>query len=144
MDQRRNHLAHIRQPMGESGTRCSEGSRSNSRDKREGRGNPDERIDEVESLHRLPKAELCDQEGPLPATVHRPNPEWTGRIKLLLLSRRILGLQSDCYPPLRSREDDVHMFVWHLCLQTHAIWTVQRPRNISTMHDGNLRRLSWR
>ena len=83
--------------MGESGTRCSEESRSNGQDEREGRGNLDTPSDEVESLHQLPEAELRDQEGPLPSTVHRPNPGPTGRIKLLLLPQRILGLQSDCY-----------------------------------------------
>ena len=87
-----NYLPHIRQPMGESGTRCSEESRSNGYDERERRGNPDAPTDEVEGLHRLSEAELCDQEGPLPATVHRPDLGPTGRIKLLLLPRRILGL----------------------------------------------------
>ena len=112
--------------MGESGTRCSEESQSNGYDERERRGNLDAPTDEVEGLHRLSKAELRDQEGPLPAFVHRPNPGPTGRIKLLLLSRRILGLQSDCYPPRRSREDHVHLSFWHLRVQTHAIRTVQR------------------
>ena len=36
------------------------------------------------------------------------------------------------------------MSLWHIHLQTHAIWTVQRPRDYSTMHDDNLLRLSWR
>ena len=85
MAHRRNHLPHIRQPMGESGTCCSEESRSNGHDEQEGRGNLDAPTDEVESLHRLPKAELHNQEGPLLATVHRPNPGPTGRIELLLL-----------------------------------------------------------
>ena len=128
--------------MGESNTRCYEESRSNGHDEREGRGNPDAPTDQEESLHRLPKAELRDQEGTLPATVHLPNPGLTGKIKLLLLSRRIFGLQSDCYPPRQSREDDVHMSFWHLRFQTHAIRTVQRPRDLPTMHDGNLLRLS--
>ena len=78
--------------MGESGTCYSEESRSNGHDEREGQGNSDAPTDEVESLHRLPKAELRDQEGPLPATVHRPNPGPTGTIELLLLSRQIFGL----------------------------------------------------
>ena len=78
--------------MGESGTCCSEESRSKGHDEREGRGNPDALTDKVESLHRLPKAELRDQEGLLHATVHRPNPGPTARIELLLLPRRILGL----------------------------------------------------
>ena len=78
--------------MGESGTYSSEESRSKSHDERERRGNPDAPTDEVESLHRLSKAELRDQEGPLPATVHRPNPGLTGMIELLLLSQCILGL----------------------------------------------------
>ena len=130
--------------MGESGTRRPEESRSNGHDEREGRGNPNAPTDEVEGLHRLPEAELRDQEGPLPATVHRPDPGPTGRIQLLLLPRRILGLQSDCYPPRRSREDHVHLSFWHLRLQTHAIRTVQRPRDLPTMYDGDLLRLSWR
>ena len=132
--------------MGESGTRCSEESQSIGHDEREGRGNSDTSSDEVESLHRLPKAELRDQEGPLPATVHRPNPGLTGRIELLLLSRWIFGLQSDCHSSRRSREDDVHMSFWHLRLQTHAIRTVQRPPTFqrcmmaifSDFHDDSL------
>ena len=83
--------------MGEFGTRHFEESQSNGHDEREGRGNSDTPSEKVESLHRLPKAELRDQEGPLLATVHRPNPGPTGRIELLLLSRRIFGLQSDCH-----------------------------------------------
>ena len=130
--------------MGESGTRCSEESRSNGHGEREERGNPDAPTDEVESLHQLPKAELRYQEGPLPATVHRPNPGTTGRIGLLLLSRRIFGQQSDCYPHWRSREDDIHMSFWHFCLQTHATQTVQCPHDLPTMHDDNLFWLSWR
>ena len=98
----------------------------------------------MEGLHRLSEAELRDQEGPLPATVHRPDPVPTSRIKLLLISRRIFGLQSDCYPPRRSREDHVHLSLWHLRLQTHAIRTVQRPRDLPTMHDGNFFCLSWK
>ena len=78
--------------MGESGTRCSEESRSNGHDEREGQGNPDTPSDEVEGLHRLQEAELHDQEGPLPTSVHQPNPGPTGRIKLILLCRRIFGL----------------------------------------------------
>ena len=78
--------------MGESGTRRPEESRSNGYDEREGRGNPDAPTDEVEGLHRLLEAELRDQEGSLPATVHRPDPGPTGKIQLLLLPRRILGL----------------------------------------------------
>ena len=78
--------------MGEFGTRRPEESQSNSHDERERRGNPDAPTDEVEGLHRLPEAELRDQEGPLLATVHRPDPGPTSRIKLLLLPRRILGL----------------------------------------------------
>ena len=35
------------------------------------------------------------------------------------------------------------MSFWHLRLQTHAIRTVQRPRDLSTIHDGSLLRLSW-
>ena len=78
--------------MGESGTRRPKESRSNGHDERERRGNPDAPTDEVEGLHRLSKAELRDQEGPLPAAVHRLDPGPTGRIQLLLLPRRILGL----------------------------------------------------
>ena len=92
----------------------------------------------------LSKAELCNEEGPLPATVHRPNPGPTSKISLLLLSGRIFSLQLDCDSFRRSREDDVHMSFWHIGLQTHAIWTVQCPRNLSILHDGNLLRLSWR
>ena len=99
--------------------------------------------DEIESLHRLLEAELRNEEGPLPSTAHRPNPRPTGRIKLLLLHGRIFGLQPDCDTSRRSREDDVHMSFWHIRLQTHAIWTVQHPCNLSTMHEGNLLRLSW-
>ena len=83
--------------MGESGTRCSEESRSNRHDEREGRGNLDAPTDEVESLHRLQETELRNQEGQLSATVHRPNPGPAGRIELLMLPRWIFGLQSDCY-----------------------------------------------
>ena len=32
----------------------------------------------------------------------------------------------------------------HLRLQTHAIRTMQRPRDLPTMYDGHLLRLSWR
>ena len=78
--------------MGEFGTRRPEESQSNGYDEREGRGNPDAPTDKVEGLHLLPEAELRDQEGPLPATVHRPDPGPTGRIQLLLLPQRILGL----------------------------------------------------
>ena len=77
--------------MGESGTRRSEESRSNGHDEQERRGNPDVPIDEVEGLHRLPEAELRDQEGPLPSTVHRPDLGLTSRIQLLLIPRWILG-----------------------------------------------------
>ena len=56
----RNHLPHIRSPMGESGTRCYKESQSNGYDERERRGNLDKPTDEVEGLHRLPKAELRD------------------------------------------------------------------------------------
>ena len=129
--------------MGESGTRCFEESRSNGHDEREGRRDPDTPSDEVESLHRLSEAELHDQEGPLPSPVYRPNPGPTGRIKLLLLPRWIFRLQSDFYSSRRSREDDIHMSVSHICLQTHTIRIMQRPRNLSTMYDGDLLRLSW-
>ena len=78
--------------MGESSTRRPEESRSNGYDEREGRGNLDVPTDEVEGLHRLSEAELRDQEGPLPAIVHRPNPGPTSRIELFLLPRRIFGL----------------------------------------------------
>ena len=78
--------------MGESGTHCSEESRSNHHDERKGRGNLDTPSDKVESLHRLPEAELRDQEGPLSTSVYRPNPGLTGRIKLLLLPRWIFAL----------------------------------------------------
>ena len=123
--------------MGESSTCRSEESQSNGHDERKRRGNLHAPTNKVEGLHRLPKAELRDQEGPLPPTVHRPNPGSTGRIKLLLLSRQIFGLQSDCYPPRRSREDHVHLSFWHLRLQTHAIRTVQCPHDLPMMHDGN-------
>ena len=78
--------------MGESGTRRSEESRSNGHDKRERRGNPDASTDEVEGLHRLSEVEHRNQEGPLPATVHRPDPRPTRRIELHLIRRRIIGL----------------------------------------------------
>ena len=78
--------------MGESGIRRSKESRSNVHDERERRGNPDAPTNEVEGLHRLSETELRDQEGPLPATVHRPDPGPTGMIKLLLLPVRILRL----------------------------------------------------
>ena len=97
----------------------------------------------MESLHRLSEAELRDQEGPLPSPVHRPNHGLTGRIELLLLPRRIFGLQSDCHLSRRSREDNIHMSLWHIRLQTHAICTMQRPRELSLMYDGDLLRLSW-
>ena len=94
--------------MGESGAHCSEESRSNGHDEREGRGDLDMPIDELESLHRLSKAELRNEEGPISSPVHRLNPGPTGRIKLLLLFGRIFGLQPDCNSFQRSREDDVH------------------------------------
>ena len=72
--------------MGESGTCRSKESRSNGHDERERRGNPDAPTDEVEGLHRLSEAKLYEQEGPLPATVHRPDSGPIGRIKLLMLS----------------------------------------------------------
>ena len=46
--------------MGESGICCSEEIWSNGHDEREGRGNSDTPTDEVESLHQLPEAELCN------------------------------------------------------------------------------------
>ena len=81
----------------------------------------------MEGLHRLSNAELYNKKGPLPFPIHRPNPRPTGRIKLLPLPQRILGLQPDCDSSRRSREDDVHMSFWHIRLQMHAIRTVQRP-----------------
>ena len=110
--------------MGESGSRCSKESWSNGRNERERRGDPNTPVDEMESLHRLLEAELCDEEGPLPSTVHRPNSGPTGRIELLLLPGWIFGVQLDCNSSRRSREDDVHMSSWHIHLHTHAIWTV--------------------
>ena len=44
--------------MGESGTCCYEESWSNGHNQQEGRGNSDAPPDEVESLHRLSKAEV--------------------------------------------------------------------------------------
>ena len=44
--------------MGESGTHCSEESRSNYYDEQEGWENLDTPTEEVESLHGLPEAEL--------------------------------------------------------------------------------------
>ena len=67
--------------MGESGARCSKESWSNGHDERERRGDPDTHSDEMESLHRLSEAELHNEEGPLPSTVHRRNPEPSGRIE---------------------------------------------------------------
>ena len=107
--------------MGESGTRSSEESQSNDHDEREGQENPDTPSDEVESLHRLPEAELRNQEGPLSSSIYRPNSGPTGRIELLMFPRRIFGLQSDCHSSRRLREDDVHMSLCHIRLQTHAI-----------------------
>ena len=130
--------------MGESTAHCSEEIWSNGYDKRERRGDPDTPSNEMERLHRLSKAELYIEEGPLPSPIHRPNPGPTGRIKLLLLSRRIFGLQPDCDSSRQSREDEVHMSFWHIRLHTHVIRTVQHPRDLSTMYDGNLIRLSWR
>ena len=130
--------------MGEFGTHYSEESRSNGHDKREGRRDLDTPSNEMESLHRISEAELRNEKRSLPAPVHRPNPGQIGRIELLLLPRRIFGLQSDCYSSGRSREDDIHMSFWHLRLQTYAIRTVQHPRDFPTMNDGNLLRLFWR
>ena len=107
--------------MGESSACCSEESWCNDHDEREGRQNLDAPIHEVESLHRLTKAELRDQEGPLPATIHRPNPG------PLLLSWRIFGLQPDCYPPRKSREDNVHLSFWHLRLQSMPFGLCNAP-----------------
>ena len=121
-----------------------EESRSNGHDEREGWRDPNTTSDEMESLHRLLEVELCHEKRPLPSPIHPPNPRPTGMIKLLLLPWQIFGLKSECYSSQRSREGNIHMSVWHLCIQTHAIWTVQRPCNFLTMHDGNLLRLSWR
>ena len=66
--------------MGEFGARCFEKSWSNGHDQRERRGDPDTPCDEMESLYRLPEAELHNEQGPLPSTVHWPNPGPTGRI----------------------------------------------------------------
>ena len=116
--------------MGESGARCSEESWSNDHDKEERRGDLDTPSNEMKSLHQLSKTELHKKEGPLPSSIHRPNLGQTRRIKLLLLSGRIFGLQLNCNSSRRSREDDIHMSFWHIRLQTHAIRTVQRPRDL--------------
>ena len=81
--------------MGDSGARCSEESWSNSHDERERRGDPDTALDQIESLHRLSKAELCNEERTLPSPIHQLNPGLAGRIELLLLPRRIFRLQPD-------------------------------------------------
>ena len=67
----------------ESGARCSEESWINSHDEREGWGDLDTPSDEMESLHRLLEAKLCNEEGPLPSLIHQPNPWPTGMIELL-------------------------------------------------------------
>ena len=81
--------------MGESGARCSKETWSNGHDERERQEDLDTSSDETDSMHRLSEAELCNEEGPLPSTVHRLNPGPTSRIKLLMLLGRIFGLQPD-------------------------------------------------
>ena len=66
---------------------------SNDHDERERQGDLDMPYDEIESLHRLSKAELRNEEGSLPSTIHRPNPGQIGRIKLLFLLGWIFELQ---------------------------------------------------
>ena len=100
--------------LSESSTRCFEESWSNGHDEREGRENPGTPSDEVESLHQLSEAELCNQEGSLPSSVHRSNRGPIGMIELLLLPRWIFGLQSDCYSSRQSRDNDVHKSFWHI------------------------------
>ena len=53
--------------MGESG---SKESLNNGHNERERQGDLDTPSNEVESLHRLSEAEICNKEGPLPSTVH--------------------------------------------------------------------------
>ena len=72
---------------------CFDESWSNGHDERERQRDPDMPSDEVESLHRLPEAELHDREGRLSSPIHRPNPGSTCSIELLLLPRWIFGLQ---------------------------------------------------
>ena len=114
MTKHRNHIPHIRYPMGEFGACYSKESLSNGHDEWERQGDPDTPIDETKSLHRLSEAELCNEEGPLPSIVQRPNPGLIGRIKLLLLTGWIFGLQLDYDSSRQSREDDVHMSFWHV------------------------------
>ena len=47
------------------------------------------------SLHRLPEAEFCDEEGSLPLTIHRPDLRPFDKIELLMLLGWIIGLQPD-------------------------------------------------
>ena len=84
--------------MGESSISCSKESLSNGHDERERRGDLDTRFDEIETLHRLSKAKLHNEEGSLLSTIYRPDPRPTGGIKLVLLLGWIFGLQSDCNP----------------------------------------------
>ena len=84
--------------MGESSACCPKESWSNGHDERERRGDLDTPFNEMESLHRLSKVELRNEEGSLPSTAHRPNPGPTGRIKLLSLPGWIFRLQPDCDP----------------------------------------------
>ncbi|GKA75387.1 DNA-directed DNA polymerase [Tanacetum coccineum] len=40
----------------------------------------------------------------------------------------------------RSRKDNIHLSLWDFCLQVNAIWIMQRPCDLSKMHDNNFPR----
>jgi hypothetical protein len=46
------------------------------------------------------------------------------------------------YRELNSRpgDDNVHMSLWHFCLQTHALWPMQCTCHLLKMYDVNLLR----
>ena len=53
---------------------------------------------------------------------------------VLLFFRWVLRMQLDPHYCRRPGEDYVHLPIWNFCLQTHALWIVQRSRDIPTVH----------
>ena len=85
--------------------------------------------DKMASLHRQSEFGqeyriIDNEEVSLPLTIHQPDPRSFGRTKILQLLGWIFELQPDCDLSKRSRENNVYMSLWHVCLQMNAIWTM--------------------
>ena len=55
-----------------------------------------------------------------------------------MFSGWIRGIQLDHHYSRRSREDCLHVPLWHIRFLENAIWVVKRPGNLSEMYDGNI------